>query len=84
MESPPEPMVDCAVISQPEPLLPSTGDRAEKETGHSKNFVHKLQTHAQVKPVQQKLCRLPLSVREAVTNELNELEEQGIIEKIDF
>lgn len=36
-----------------------------------------------MKPVQQKLCRLPLSVIEAVTNELNELEDQGVIERID-
>lgn len=83
MEPPPEPVMDCAVISQPEPLLPPTGHRVEKGIGHAKNFVHKVHTRPEVKPVQQKLRCLPLSVREAVTNELNELEEQGIIEIID-
>ena len=68
----PPPIMDCAVISQ-----------SDKGLGHAKNFVHKVQIRSDVKPVQQKLRRLPLSVREAVTKELNELEEQGIIEKID-
>lgn len=80
VEPPPEPVMDCAAISQPEPLLLPTGHRVEKGIGHAKNFVHKVQTRPEVKPVQQKLRRLPLSVREAVTNEL---EEQGIIERID-
>ena len=37
----------------------------------------------EVKPVQQRLRRLPLSVRDAVSKELKDLEEHGIIKKID-
>ncbi len=36
-----------------------------------------------VPPVQQKLCRLPFAVRDAVSQEIKRLESEGIIEKVD-
>lgn len=75
--------MDCAMISQPKATPPSTGHGVEKRIGNAKKFVHKVQIHLEVKPVHQKLWRLSLSVREAVTSELNELEKQEIIERIE-
>lgn len=75
-----EPTVDCAMLSQL-PKLPET--TTILDIGHAKGFVHKVQIRTDVKPVQQKLRRLPLSVRDTVTAELNELEKQGIIEGVD-
>ena len=75
-----EPTVDCAMLSQ-SPKPPET--TITLDIGHAKGFVHKVQICTDVKPVQQKLRRLPLSVRDTVTAELNELEKQGIIEGVD-
>ncbi|KAI2658619.1 Retrovirus-related Pol polyprotein [Labeo rohita] len=46
-------------------------------------FVHKVKVHSDVPPVQQKLCRLPFAVKDAVSQELKRLESEGIIEKVD-
>ena len=78
-----KPVMDCAAISQEEPSTPSMGHEVENGIGHAKNFVHKVQIRSEVRPVRQKLRRLPVSVRQAVTTELRDLENQGIIEKID-
>ncbi|KAJ8333804.1 hypothetical protein SKAU_G00411230 [Synaphobranchus kaupii] len=51
--------------------------------GCAKNFVHRVKVSRTVTPVHQKLRRLPLSVRDAVTDELNRLLAAGVIEKID-
>ncbi|XP_064470027.1 uncharacterized protein K02A2.6-like [Ornithodoros turicata] len=50
--------------------------------GIAKNYVHKVKVRSEVKPVTGKLRRLPLTVREQVSDELRRLEEQDIIEKI--
>lgn len=51
--------------------------------GCAKNFVHRVKVSASVPPVRQKLRRLPLSVRDAVTVEINKLLAAGVIERID-
>ncbi|KAJ8340793.1 hypothetical protein SKAU_G00330840 [Synaphobranchus kaupii] len=72
----------CATLCQPD-----THRKQENESpiafGCAKDFVHKVKIRPEVKPVQQKLRRLPLSVREAVSQELRNLEQHGIIERID-
>ena len=54
-----------------------------QEVGCAKGFVHKIQLMPHAIPVQQKLRRLPFSVRQAVTEELKDLQDRGIIERID-
>ena len=56
---------------------------AETTFGNIKKFIHKPRVNADVAPVSQKLRRLPLSVRDEVSKELNQLKEMGIIELID-
>ncbi|KAL6463363.1 hypothetical protein MHYP_G00277540 [Metynnis hypsauchen] len=51
--------------------------------GCARNFVHKVKLRPDAKPVRQSLQHLPLSVRDAVSEELKDLEKHGIIEKID-
>lgn len=50
--------------------------------GCTKGFTHKVKVCPDVKPVQQKLRRLPFSVREAVSKELKKLVEQDVIEPV--
>ncbi|XP_041360993.1 uncharacterized protein K02A2.6-like [Gigantopelta aegis] len=51
--------------------------------GKVKGFKHKIKVRSDVKPVQQKLRRLPFAVRNAVSAELKKLENSDIIERID-
>ncbi len=51
--------------------------------GLAAGFVHKINVHSDVPPVQQKLRRLPFAVRDAVSQEVKRLESEGIIEKVD-
>ena len=51
--------------------------------GVAAGFTHKVKLRSDVPPVQQKLCRLPFAVREAVSKELKRLEAEGIIERVD-
>lgn len=48
-----------------------------------KGFIHKVQVDNTFKPVQQKVRRLPLCVRQDVSNEIQRLLKAGIIEPID-
>ena len=48
-----------------------------------KGFSHKVKVNNTILPVQQKLRRLPFSVRDKVSAELKRLENLGVIEKID-
>ena len=48
-----------------------------------KGFVHRVNTRNDVTPVQQKMRPLPLAVREEVKAHLQELEEKGVIERVD-
>lgn len=45
-------------------------------------FVHNVNVHSDVPPVQQKLSRLPFALRDKVLQELKMLESEGIIEKV--
>ncbi|KAI4890396.1 hypothetical protein NFI96_006743 [Prochilodus magdalenae] len=51
--------------------------------GCAKGFVHKVKLSDSVAPVRQKLRLLPLSVRDAVSAELEHLLKEGIIERVD-
>lgn len=55
---------------------------AEK-LGCAKGFTHLVKICPECKPVQQKLRRLPFSVRETVSEELRRLIEQDVIEPVD-
>ena len=48
-----------------------------------KGFVHRVNTRSDVTPIQQKMRPLPLAVREEVKAHLQELEEKGVIERVD-
>ena len=58
---------------------PATGEKL----GLAKGFVHRIKVREDVQPVQQKLRRLPLSVKQAVSVELERLLEMDVIERID-
>lgn len=66
------------------PTAPSTppltaSEAHVREVGCAKGFVHKIHLKQQTVPLQQKLRRLPFSVRQAVMDELKEFLEKGII-----
>lgn len=75
-------------IAQKTPTVPSATPQLApeiqvQEIGCAKGFVHKIQLKPVAVPVQQKLRRLPFAVRQAVSDELKDLHEKGIIERID-
>uniref|UniRef100_A0A096M937 CCHC-type domain-containing protein n=1 Tax=Poecilia formosa TaxID=48698 RepID=A0A096M937_POEFO len=78
--TPPTPMVQPAV---PETVSDYSPDMSVQEVGYAKNFIHKVHILPNAVPVQQKLRRLPFSIREAVSEELKDLQDKGIIERID-
>lgn len=53
------------------------------DIGRAKGFEHEVRLRESVVPVQQKLRRLPLAVRDKVSTELKKQEQQYIIERID-
>lgn len=73
---------DCISSSTP-PTVPVQLTAAVPEPGEVKNFVHRVKIRPEITPFQQKLCRLPFSVRDDVSAELLRLEKEGIIEKTD-
>ncbi|XP_055005269.1 uncharacterized protein K02A2.6-like [Boleophthalmus pectinirostris] len=56
---------------------------ASCEFGVMEGFIHKVQVNNKIKPVRQKLRRLPLSIRKEVSAELTRLLQAGIIERVD-
>ena len=68
----PAPATPVMQLSTPPPLI-----------GCAKKFVHRVKVSGSVPPVRQKLRRLPLSVRGAVTEEINRLLAAGVIERCD-
>ncbi|KAG5269277.1 hypothetical protein AALO_G00200210 [Alosa alosa] len=52
------------------------------QLGCVNGFIHKVQTNSAVQPVRQKVKRLPLSIREEVSAELNRLLQENIIERV--
>lgn len=62
------------------PTVPSTISQLApkiqvQEIGCAKGFVHKIQLKPEAVPIQQKVRRLPFSVRQAVSDELKDLQE---------
>ncbi|KAJ8373726.1 hypothetical protein SKAU_G00043060 [Synaphobranchus kaupii] len=72
-----------ASASPPTPVLQCTAASSTPTFGCAKSFVHRVKVDASVTPVHQKLCRLPLSVTGAVSDELKRLLAAGVIEPID-
>lgn len=60
-----------------------TGPVTTEKLGLAKGFIHQIKIREGVQPVQQKLRRLPLSVRQAVSEELEWLLDMDVIERID-
>ena len=52
------------------------------DIGFIKGFKHKIKVYPDVKPVQHKLRRIPLSVRDAVSRELQKFQDADIIEPV--
>nr|XP_054760411.1 uncharacterized protein K02A2.6-like [Lytechinus pictus] len=83
--------VDDVAPSTPPAEASSAGRSVEKEfqdllspgLGFAKNYQHRIKVKPDYPPVQQKLRRLPLAVKDRVSQELKRLEEAGVIEKID-
>ena len=73
---------DCMHSSTP-PTIPVKHTTAVAELGEVVNFVHKVKVRSEITPVQQKLRRLPFSIRDEGTAELLRLEKEGIIERAD-
>ncbi len=65
------------------PVLRLIDSKPLPALGCAKGFVHKVKISSAVALVRQKLRRLPLSVRDAVSEEINQLLELGIIERVD-
>ena len=59
------------------------GEVFSGELGRVKGFEHKVKERRSCIPVQQKVRRLPLAIREAVREEIMKLEKTGVIKKID-
>lgn len=78
----------CLLMTQETPVLPPElrsefEHLFEKQLGTVKGFTHKVRVRASVQPVASKLRRLPLVIREQVSAEVQKLEAQDIIERVD-
>lgn len=79
-------IVGDRIVTSPAPavsLVLEIYNASASSLGCFKGFVHKVQIDQSVKPVQRKLRRLPLSVREEVSKEIHRLLRDRLIEKID-
>nr|XP_055032791.1 uncharacterized protein K02A2.6-like [Misgurnus anguillicaudatus] len=76
-----------SVLSPAGPMTEIREIKARSVTGEklglAKGFIHRVKVRKDVQPVQQKLRRLPLSVKQAVSAELERLLEMDVIERID-
>ncbi len=57
--------------------------KSENRLGCARGFVHRVQVRPGSQPVQQKLRRLPFSIRNEVSKELQKLVQQDVIEPVD-
>ncbi len=57
--------------------------KSENWLGCARGFVHRVQVRPGSQPVQQKLRRLPFSIRNEVSKELQKLVQQDVIEPVD-
>lgn len=75
---------DCVEeVNSEVPISPKFRPLFEPGLGKARNFKHRVKVKSDHVPVQQKLRRLPLSVKDQVSQELKRLEKEGVIEKID-
>ncbi|CAM5153065.1 unnamed protein product [Natator depressus] len=65
------------------PVSAGTQHQVEEKRGCAYGFLHKGKMWNNVKPVREKLRRLPFSVRKAVSEELRKLVQKDVIEEID-
>ena len=79
----------CDISNKVNPNISSTctvatefPDLFTDDIGLIKGFKHKIKVYPDVKPVQHKLRRIPLSVRDAVSRELQKLQDADIIEPV--
>ncbi|XP_064464778.1 uncharacterized protein K02A2.6-like [Ornithodoros turicata] len=75
--------VSATPAAQVPPCLAKYPTLFSEELGLAKGYRHKVTMRTSVEPVQQKLRRLPLEVRQKVSEELQKLEQSDIIERID-
>lgn len=68
------------------PAVPAAEIKAgslTEELGLAKGFIHKVKVREGAQPIQEKLRRLPVSFRQAVTAEIERLLKMDVIERID-
>lgn len=73
----------CAPSILPNSLAREFTELFSTELGLAKGFIHKVKVRQDFPPVTAKLRRLPLAVRDAVTDELRRLEKEDIIERVE-
>ncbi|XP_054932291.1 uncharacterized protein [Dermacentor andersoni] len=70
-------------VQSPTGVPPGFDHLSSDELGLVKNFVHRIHRQQDAKPVSSKLRRLPLALRDQVTNELQRLEDCDVIERVE-
>lgn len=81
--------MDCisSILQKPAqssiPVMRLSASVPVAKLGCAKGFVHKVKISPDVKPVRQKLRRLPLSVRNAVSDKLQRLLDLNVIERVE-
>lgn len=73
----------CVPSGLPRNLVDDFAHLFDGTLGTAKGFAHKVKTRQGVQPVSAKLRRLPFSVRDEVSGELQRLLQAGVIERID-
>lgn len=79
----PETMLKSTVTLPAAPVDKVVSAVIGKKLGLAKGFVHKMKMKDDIQTVQQKLRQLPVSIREAVSAEIDRLLEMDVIERID-
>ncbi|XP_072141682.1 uncharacterized protein [Dermacentor andersoni] len=70
-------------VQSPTGVPPGFDHLFSDELGLVNNFVHRIHRQQDAKPVSSKLRRLPLALRDQVTNELRRLEDCDVIERVE-
>ncbi|XP_072142127.1 uncharacterized protein [Dermacentor andersoni] len=70
-------------VQSPTGVPPGFDHLSSDELGLVNNFVHRIHRQQDTKPVSSKLRRLPLALRDQVTNELQRLEDCDVIERVE-
>ncbi|KAM7307487.1 uncharacterized protein ISCGN_011123 [Ixodes scapularis] len=77
------PICVCCVVDVTSFSLVSWESKKRNIAPLAKGFIHQVKVRASVKPVAAKLRRLPITLREQVSEELQRLERLDIIERVD-